>query len=50
MINNLYNRTSVEGEKTWDDADDQDGIRPQKIIVQMLLNGKILQSKTVLAD
>ncbi|SHH60271.1 LPXTG-motif cell wall anchor domain-containing protein [Anaerosphaera aminiphila DSM 21120] len=29
----------VEGEKTWDDGDDKDGIRPNEIIVKLLQNG-----------
>ena len=30
--------------KVWDDADDQDGIRPEKITVNLLANGKIVAS------
>ena len=38
---------SVEGTKTWDDADNQDGKRPAQIIVNLLKNGQKVDSKTV---
>lgn len=34
----------IEVTKVWDDADDQDGIRPEKITVNLLANGKIVAS------
>ncbi|WP_298647757.1 Cna B-type domain-containing protein, partial [uncultured Granulicatella sp.] len=37
----------VEGSKTWDDADNQDGKRPAQIIVNLLKNGQKVASKTV---
>ena len=40
----------VEGEKTWDDADDQDGKRPTSITVKLLANGKKVAEKTVTKD
>lgn len=38
---------SIEGVKTWDDADNQDGIRPESITVRLLANGDEVQSVTV---
>ena len=37
----------VEGSKTWDDADNQDGKRPTQITVNLLKNGQKVASKTV---
>ena len=42
--------TSISGTKTWDDADNQDGKRPESIIVNLLANGEIVASQTVKAD
>ena len=42
--------TSITGTKTWDDADNQDGKRPESIIVNLLANGEIVASQTVKAD
>ena len=39
--------TTVSGTKTWKDNDDQDGKRPESIKVNLLANGKVVQSKTV---
>ena len=42
-------KTSISGEKTWDDADNQDGLRPQAITVR-LFNGTVkVASKRVTA-
>ncbi|WP_263849263.1 Cna B-type domain-containing protein [Lacticaseibacillus sharpeae] len=41
--------TQVEGYKVWNDANDQDGKRPSSITVNLLANGKQVQSKTVTA-
>lgn len=38
---------SVEGTKTWDDADNQDGKRPKEITINLLKNGEKVASKTV---
>ena len=43
-------KTKVEGEKTWDDADDQDGKRPKEITVNLLANGKKVKETKVTAD
>ena len=42
--------TTVSGTKTWKDNDDQDGKRPDSIKVNLLANGKVVQSKTVTAS
>ena len=42
--------TKVEGEKTWKDNEDQDGARPDKIIIRLLANGNEVQNKTVTKD
>ncbi|WP_367379000.1 Cna B-type domain-containing protein [Enterococcus gilvus] len=38
---------SVQGKKVWDDADNQDGKRPEKITVNLFADGKFEQSKDV---
>lgn len=43
-------KVSVEGSKTWDDADNQDGKRPSSIIVNLLADGEKVDSKTVTAE
>jgi len=42
--------TSISGIKTWDDADNQDGKRPESIIINLFADGKQIQNKTVKAD
>lgn len=39
--------TNVSGTKTWQDNDDQDGKRPSSIMVNLLANGKEVQSQKV---
>ena len=39
--------TVVEGTKTWDDADNQDGKRPESIKVNLLANNKVIKTVTV---
>ena len=41
--------TSVNGSKTWNDNNDQDGKRPESITINLLANGVKIQSKTVTA-
>lgn len=41
--------TSVSGSKTWDDAKNQDGKRPESITINLLADGKQVDSKTVTA-
>ena len=43
-------KTVVEGTKTWDDNDNQDGKRPESIAVNLLANGKWITSKKVTAE
>ena len=40
-------KTFVEGSKTWDDKENQDGKRPKEIKINLLKNGKVLETKTV---
>ncbi|WP_057905475.1 Cna B-type domain-containing protein, partial [Loigolactobacillus bifermentans] len=52
---NLTNRhtpetTRVQGTKTWNDHNDQDGIRPSTITVNLLADGKLVQSQQVTAE
>ena len=48
IINSYTPETvDVSGTKTWDDADDQDGKRPDDITVNLLANGLAIDSKTV---
>lgn len=42
--------TKVEGKKTWDDKDDQDGKRPDKITVNLLADGSEVAEKEVKPD
>jgi hypothetical protein len=34
-------------EKVWDDADDQDGIRPESVQIQLMADGKAVEGKTL---
>ncbi|MBR6425010.1 MAG: Cna B-type domain-containing protein, partial [Oscillospiraceae bacterium] len=40
-------KTSIEGSKTWDDNDNQDGKRPESITINLLADGTKVDSKTV---
>ena len=42
--------TKISGEKIWDDADNQDGKRPESITVNLFANGEKIDSKAVKAD
>ena len=46
----IKNTTEVSGEKTWDDANNQDGKRPSVIKVNLLANGNPIQNKEVRPD
>ncbi|MGT2772274.1 Cna B-type domain-containing protein, partial [Streptococcus marimammalium] len=48
VINRLA-KTSISGQKTWNDNNDQDGKRPKQIIVKLLANG-VDTGKTVTTD
>lgn len=43
-------KVSVSGTKTWDDGNNQDGIRPDSIKVNLLADGKIVQTVDVTAE
>ncbi|EOT45934.1 hypothetical protein OMY_01955 [Enterococcus sulfureus ATCC 49903] len=45
-----YAQTEVDGEKTWDDGNNQYATRPKEIIVQLLQNDKVIKEQTVMAD
>jgi hypothetical protein len=49
VITNSYTpeTTTVSGTKTWDDADDQDGARPESITIRLYRDGEEIASKTV---
>lgn len=42
-------KISVSGSKTWDDSNNQDGMRPESITIHLLANGEKVASKTVTA-
>ncbi len=44
---NVLETVAIAGSKTWDDANDQDGLRPDYILVHLLANGEVLESKQV---
>ena len=44
-----YEKVTIHGKKVWDDADDQDGIRPDEITVILLANGEKAEETTVSA-
>ena len=37
---NTYDPLDISGQKMWNDADDQDGIRPSSVTIRLLANGK----------
>ena len=41
--------TAVSGVKTWDDNDDQDGVRPASITVNLLADGEVIKTAAVTA-
>ena len=51
VIKNIYNQTiNISGTKTWNDNNNQDGIRPSSITVNLLANGRQVASKKVSAS
>ena len=51
VIKNIYNQTiNISGTKTWKDNNNQDGIRPSSITVNLLANGQQVASKKVSAS
>ena len=49
-IHKIEEKTEVSGTKTWDDGFNQDGIRPDSIVVKLLANGSEVDSKIVTAE
>ena len=49
-ITNSLRTTTIAGSKTWDDAGDQDGKRPDEIVIHLLQNGRKFMEDTVTAD
>ena len=51
VITNTYTpaTTTISGAKTWDDADDQDGLRPESILINLTANGTVKETKKVTA-
>ena len=51
-VTNTYTpeQTSVTVTKAWDDKNDQDGIRPERITVKLLANGEDTKKELVLSD
>ena len=50
ITNTNIEKISVEGTKTWDDGNDQDGKRPTEITINLLKNGNKVDSKKVTKD
>ena len=48
-VENIHKPVLIEvaGTKTWNDADNQDGIRPTSITINLLADGKIVKTATV---
>ena len=46
----INNTTQVSGEKTWNDINNQDGKRPNKITVNLLADGALVQSQEVMPN
>ena len=40
-------KTTISGSKTWDDADNQDGKRPESITVRLLADGRVVSHKKI---
>ncbi|MDY3332560.1 MAG: Cna B-type domain-containing protein, partial [Gallibacter sp.] len=40
-------KINVEGKKTWNDKDNQDGKRPAEITINLLKNGAVVETKTI---
>nr|WP_069724761.1 Cna B-type domain-containing protein [Staphylococcus aureus] len=48
--NGLVETTSISGEKVWDDKDNQDGKRPEKVSVNLLANGEKVKTLDVTSE
>lgn len=47
IINSYIGETRIEGEKIWQDQDNQAGKRPNKVTVNLLADGKMVKSQEV---
>ncbi|KAJ82761.1 collagen adhesin precursor [Enterococcus faecalis NY9] len=47
FINKKIELVNLHGQKTWNDKDNQDGKRPEKINANLLANGKVVATKEV---
>ncbi len=52
VITNSHGPETIEvtGSKTWNDADNQDGMRPENITIRLYADGKEIDTATVTAD
>ncbi|HDD3861314.1 TPA: Cna B-type domain-containing protein [Staphylococcus aureus] len=52
IVTNKYTpeTTSISGEKVWDDKDNQDGKRPEKVSVNLLANGEKVETVDVTSE
>ncbi|MBQ5819808.1 MAG: Cna B-type domain-containing protein, partial [Clostridia bacterium] len=50
VVVNYPETVSISGSKTWDDNNDQDGVRPEKITIYLLADGETVATKVVTAD
>ena len=49
-VENKKEKTSISGDKRWNDGDNQDGIRPDEVEVKLLANGAPIQNQTLKPD
>ncbi|MBO4972627.1 MAG: Cna B-type domain-containing protein, partial [Clostridia bacterium] len=49
VVTNIHKpeQTEIFGTKVWNDANDQDGLRPESITINLLANGKVIKTVTV---
>ncbi|MCM0583089.1 Cna B-type domain-containing protein [Weissella diestrammenae] len=45
--NILMGQTSISGTKTWRDNDDENGLRPQSVLIDLYRNGKKVDTKSI---
>lgn len=51
LVNTYVHETiDITGIKVWEDGNNQDGIRPEKITVHLLKDGEVIDSKDVTAN
>ena len=46
----VESKIDIKGKKNWEDADNQDGKRPESITINLLADGTVIDTKTVTAD